>query len=160
MHCNQSVYLNTQRKSHAISGICGNYIFFDFNFYNCFCVSEWNLSAQYWKSVIVIDVFLKYFKHYCISVSTPLNATGIQYCRLSFSFQPHPTCWTIGSILGTPWTESQHSCQVYPKWLGPPHLDFTSLDRKMLHLDLENSSRQSLAQKRNVADAAARARWE
>jgi hypothetical protein len=35
-----------------------------------------NLGVQYWKSVIVIDVFLGYFKHYCISVSIPLNDTG------------------------------------------------------------------------------------
>ena len=35
-----------------------------------------NLGVQYWKSVIVIDVFLGYFKHYCISASIPLNDTG------------------------------------------------------------------------------------
>ena len=102
-----------------------------------------NLGVRYWKSVIVLDVFLKYFQHYCISVSTPLNDTGRQYRRTTpVEFFLSTTSNLLDNRHTMNWILA--CLPSLPQVTRTPHLDFTSLDRKMLHLHLKNSSRPSL----------------
>ena len=106
-----------------------------------------NLGIKYWKSVIVIDVFLGYFKHYCISVSIPLNDTGRyrkgRACQLRGDAKKPQQCDDQGKISRSVWTEIRHVCQVYQvTWT--PLLGLHSLEWKTTDLHFKNWSEESL----------------
>ena len=105
-----------------------------------------NLGVQYWKSVIVIDVFLGYLKHYCISVSIPLNDTGRyrkgRACQLR-TLKNRNSVTTKVKSHGLYELKSGMFAKS-TKWLGPPYLDFTHLSEKLLTCTSKTGVRRAL----------------